>query len=213
MVTSTEQLKEQLARSFPEDRDASFYYRVFNYGQNGASLRGKRVLDIGLRDSNFIDQLQGFADVAIGLDPDYRNRNYPPSLRSKMMGVAQHLPFTNAVFDETTASFVLISMEPEEIVDVLSEMLRTTKSFGHVKIYPVFPVRGVTPSLPPYMRLGDYSEDPGDTWHTLDMTNVHLEPAVLEADLNRVVRKINFNPSIYRYLPKRDRPRRLIQPF
>lgn len=203
-----ERIKQQIDHSSPGQRDASFYYSVFNQGKSGELLQGKTVLDVGSRDSNFVDTVNsGITNLAIGLDPDYEHIK-PASKYSKTVGVVQYLPFINNVFDEVVASHTLMFIDPEDIPNILLEMTRVTKTFGHIKVYPVNPYIKTEPSMPSYMNIEYYSNKPADTWYTLDIINMSafLSEQRFRIDLENLVRDLDFNPSIYQYLPARKIP-------
>lgn len=48
-----DQARTEAFTSLRTDRDAKFYFDVFDYGEKGEKIAGKKILNIGAGDSNF----------------------------------------------------------------------------------------------------------------------------------------------------------------
>lgn len=162
------------------DRNASFYFHVFDYGSRGEKIAGKKILNVGAGDSNFSSVVNVSGGKVMDLDAQYA-KDPPAQKNNKVAGLAQALPFADETFDETIASYSLYWITTG-LDKALLEMLRVTKPGGAVKIYPVSP-HGSLPEIIPFTSLR-----PGpDEFHTL---TIEKDPSVSVDHWQTLIAKI-----------------------
>lgn len=143
-------IREEIEASARTRRGFRTYCEIFDYDQ--CSLKGKKILDVGAGDSEFVQKARGFGANVIRLDPGYSDlRCTPVDTQGTVTGIAQDLPFGDNVFDETIVSYsfywILTHRE-----DAMLEMIRVTKPEGKIKIHPADPLK-VFGKLPPNVSI------------------------------------------------------------
>jgi SAM-dependent methyltransferase len=110
-----------------QDRRLAFIRRY-------ASLKGRRILDVGCGIGAYVSRLREFSDQVYGVDiEEGRLRRSAQSLPCLALAASEHLPFTNGAFD-----LVLLNEVIEHVQDdacTLREACRVTTPGGRIIIY------------------------------------------------------------------------------
>lgn len=171
-------------------RTFGVYCQEFNYGPDGERLKGKVILDMGTGDSDFAHESRkrNLARV-VSVDADY-GKNPPKDTTDSVAAFVQgYLPFRDGSFDEVVSSYLFQWLKEEDIPKVLAEMLRVTRNYGMIKIYPA---RANSPNiaLPNYIALAQHVQNGSLTLEI--KKDPTLPESVWESTFEQVRQEVGF---------------------
>lgn len=164
----------EVARAPRRGRSYGVYRDILGYRGREHQLAGKIILDVGGGDSGFAEGARRYGAHVVQLDPKYDPRpkyltaderqlyQYtPPQFREgAIAAVAQQLPFKDNSFDEVSALYSVYWMNVG-VKTALSEMLRVTKDYGTLTIWPAKITAQQREDLPSFLHIRTINPDYG----------------------------------------------------
>lgn len=150
------------------------YRDILGYRGREHELAGKTILDVGAGDSGFAEAARRYGARVVQLDPKYdpqpthltvdKRQLYqytPPQFtEGAIAAVAQQLPFKDNTFDEISALYSVYWMNVG-VKTALSEMLRVTKDYGTLTIWPAKVTAQQRDKLPSFLHIRTINPDYG----------------------------------------------------
>ena len=185
------------SRTGYNERGAEYYFKVFNLGENGEAVKGRRILDVGAGQSNFADTVNSLygENTVVRVDPFYPE-NPPTNVNGAVTATAQVLPFRDEALDEVLALWSVYWVK-HDLDKALQEMLRVTKRGGKVKIRPAL-VKKFMPNpleLSDLIHLYPFQEPSREYYYTAEIDkNDQATEERLAQEIKKLTEFLDFSP-------------------
>ena len=172
-----------------------------------------RVLDVGCGHTPFLADVYARTPWTYGIDPDPEAVRRNTTVREKVVGRAEKLPFADNSFDLVTMAWVLEHLEHPEIV--FQEIHRVLKSGGRVIFltpnvwnYNIWIIRSIPNALHEFFTRRLYGRQDHDTFPTRYRMNSERKVEALltrigysreQVILNGDPTYISFNEMLFRF--------------